>query len=253
MGFVLYTIEIIMKSLHPYWFLQSPIDTEHKYYVLMDFLQSVENDLDQKKYSDQIQKITRIYNDIKIFKETNRLSDKTLRGMTQGELLKINELTLLNKNDHEISNILENSLELLESFINKIDPYLEEIKNSIKFKIHNGNIFSRDKGFIVMRNNKDKKMKIYSWLFSVIKVDDTDQVGLLLSELLEPIPVYTKSDKIIYDFFKREINLFPKNSHCFIVADLEKSKSETEISFDIIKDKSIEFIVKNYRDYLSLL
>ena len=56
-----------MKSLQPYWFLQNPIDAEHKYYVLMDFLQSVENDLGQKKYSEQIQKITRVYNDIKNF------------------------------------------------------------------------------------------------------------------------------------------------------------------------------------------
>jgi hypothetical protein len=104
-----------------------------------------------------------------------------------------------------------------------------------------------------MRNNKDKKMKIYSWAFSIIKVDDIDQVGLLLSELLDPIPVYTKSDKKIYDFFNKEIKIFSKNAHCFIVVDLEKTKGEEEISFDIIKDKSIEFIVNNYREYLSLL
>ena len=58
-----------MKNLQPYWFLQNPIDAEHKYYVLMDFLQSVEKDLDQKKYSEQIQKITRVYNDIKNFQK----------------------------------------------------------------------------------------------------------------------------------------------------------------------------------------
>jgi hypothetical protein len=50
-----------MKNLQPYWFLQEPIDAEHKYYILMDFLQSVETDLGKKKYSEQIQKITRVY------------------------------------------------------------------------------------------------------------------------------------------------------------------------------------------------
>jgi hypothetical protein len=242
-----------MKSLQPYWFLQSPIDAEHKYYVLMDFLQSVERDLGQKKYSEQIQKINRIYNDIKNFQKTNRLSDKTLRSMTQDEIDRTNELTLLNKDDQEVEYIIEGSLEVLDGFINKINPYLEEIEKSIKFKIHNDGIFSKDRGFVVMRNNKDKKMKIYSWVFSIIKVDEIDQVGLLLSELLDPIPVYTKSDKKIFDFFSKEISMFSKNENCFIVADLEKTKGEEEISFDIIKDKSIEFIVNNYRDYLSML
>jgi hypothetical protein len=242
-----------MKSLQPYWFLQSPIDAEHKYYVLMDFLQSVENDLGQKKYSEQIQKITRVYNDIKNFQKTNRLSDKTLRSMTQNEIDKINELTILNQNDEEIDYILDGSLEVLDGFLNKINPYIEEIERSIRFKIHNDDIFTKDKGFVIMRNNKDKKMKIYSWAFSIIRIDDIDQVGLLLSELLDPIPMYTKSDKKIYDFFNKEISISSKKSHCFIMVDLEKNKGEEEISFDIIKDKSIEFIVNNYRDYLSML
>lgn len=242
-----------MKSLQPYWFLQNPIDAEHKYYVLMDFLQSVEKDLDQKKYSEQIQKITRVYNDIKNFQKTNRLSDKTLRSMTQNEIDKINELTILNQNEEEIDYILDGSLEVLDGFFDKINPYLEEIERSIRFKIHNDDIFTKDKGFVVMRNNKDKKMKIYSWAFSIIRIDDIDQVGLLLSELLDPIPVYTKSDKKIYDFFNKEISTSSKAPHCFIMVDLEKDKGEEEISFDIIKDKSIEFIVNNYRDYLSML
>ncbi len=242
-----------MKSLQPYWFLQNPVDAEHKYYVLMDFLQSVEKDLDEKRYSEQIQKITRVYNDIKNFQKSNRLSDRTLRTMTQEEIDKINELTVLNSGDEEIDYILEGSLEVLEKFIDKINPYLEEIEKSIKFKIHNDEIFSKDRGFVVMRNNKEKKMKIYSWVFSIIRVDDIDQVGLLLSELLDPIPGYTKSDKKIYDFFNKEIKVFSKDQHCFIMVDLEKTKGEDEISFEIIKDKSIEFIVNNYRDYLSML
>jgi hypothetical protein len=242
-----------MKSLQPYWFLQNPIDAEHKYYVLMDFLQSVEKDLDQKKYSEQIQKITRVYNDIKNFQKINKLTDKTLRTMTQEEISRMDELTALSWDDDEVDYILEGSLEILGKFVDKINPYLEEIEKSIKFKVHNNEVFSKDRGFVIMRNNKDKKMKIYSWVFSIIKVDDIDQVGLLLSELIDPIPGYTKSDKKIYDFFNKEINVFSGDQHCFIMADLEKTKSEEEISFELIKDKSIEFIVNNYRDYLSML
>ena len=242
-----------MKNLQPYWFLQNPIDAEHKYYILMDFLQSVEADLGKKKYSEQIQKITRVYNDIKSFQKFNKLSDRTLKNMTQEELDRSSDLiTLINENE-EVDLILEGSLQVLEGFMEKINPYIEEIEKSLEFKIHNEKFFSKDRGYVVMRNNKNKKMKIYSWLFSIIKVDEVEQVGLLLSELMDPLPGYTKSDRKIYSFFEKEIKNFSKYSDCFIIVDLEKTKGEDEISFELIKDKSIEFIVNNYRDYLSML
>ena len=242
-----------MKNLQPYWFLQSPIDAEHKYYVLMDFLQSVEKDLDQKKYSDQIQRITRVYSDLKMFQKSQKLNDKTLKLMTQEELDRMKELVKETSDNEEVEDILIKSIETLDSFINKIHPYIEEIEKSLSFKIHNEDTFSKDRGYMLIRNNKNKKMKIYSWMFSIIRVDEVDQVGLLLSELMDPLPKYTKSDKKIYDFFSKEISNFSPHSDCFIIVDLEKGKGETEISFDLIKERSIEFIVNNYRDYLSLL
>lgn len=240
-----------MKNLHPYWFLQSPVDMEHKYYVLMDFLQSVERDLEQKKYSDQIQKVNRIYNDLKSFQKFKKLSDKTVRNMTQDEIEKTKELTVSLEQNEEVEYILERSIEALENFISKINPYIEEIEKSLEFRIHKDKILTSDRGYVIIRNNKNKKIKIYSWLFSIITVDDTEQVGLLLSELLDPLPVYTKSDKKIMDFIKKEVKNFSKYSDCFILVDLEKSKGEDEISFDLIKERSIEFIVTNYKDYLS--
>jgi hypothetical protein len=242
-----------MKNLQPYWFLQSPIDAEHKYYVLMDFLQSVEADLGEKRYSEQIQKITRVYNDIRSFQKFNKLSDRTLKNMTQEELDRSSDLITLISENEEVDLILEGSLQILEGFMEKINPYIEEIEKSLEFKIHNEKFFSKDRGYVVMRNNKNKKMKIYSWLFSIIKVDEVEQVGLLLSELMDPLPEYTKSDRKIYSFFEKEIKNFSKYSDCFIIVDLEKTKGEDEISFELIKDKSIEFIVNNYRDYLSML
>lgn len=242
-----------MKNLQPYWFLQDPVDSEHKYYVLMDFLQSVESDLGKKKYSEQIQKITRVYNDIKSFQKFNKLSDRTVKNMTQDEIERARELITLVDGNTEVDLILDGTLEVLENFMEKINPYIEEIENSLEFKIHNDEFFSKDRGYIVMRNNKNKKMKIYSWLFSIIKIDETEQVGLLLSELMDPLPGYTKSDKKIYGFFEKEIKNFSKYTDCFIIVDLEKSKGEDEISFELIKDRSIEFIVNNYRNYLSML
>jgi hypothetical protein len=239
-----------LKNISPYWFLKDPIDLEHKYYVLMDFLQSIEKDLDNKKYSDQIQKLNRVYNDLKNFQKFKRLSDKTIKSLTQDE---IENVKLLAKNaiNTGVSEIIRNSLDKLDEFIKKISPYMREIEKSLDFKIINDDFVRKDRGYITIRNNKDKKMKVYSWVFSIVKVDETEQVGLLLCELLDPLPLYTKSNRKIYDFFLKEIKNFSKTSDCFIVVDLEKSKGESEISFDLMKEKSIEFIVENYKKYLS--
>lgn len=217
----------------------------------MDFLQSVEADLGEKKYSDQIQKVNRIYNDLKSFQKFKKLSDKTVRGMTQDEIEKTKELVYIMGENEEVDYILDNSLEVLEKFITKINPYIEEIEKSLEFKIHNDKSLTSDRGYMIIRNNKNKKVKIYSWVFSIISVDGTEQVGLLLSELLDPSPIYSKSDKKILDFIKTEVKNFYKYNNCFIIVDLEKSKGEDEISFELIKERSIEFIVSNYKNYLS--
>jgi len=132
-----------MKNLQPYWFLQDPIDAEHKYYILMDFLQSVETDLGEKKYSEQIQKITRVYNDIKNFQKFNKLSDRTVKNMTNDEIEKAHELITLVDGNDEIELILDGTLEVLENFMQKINPYLEEIEKSLEFKITTKSFFPR--------------------------------------------------------------------------------------------------------------
>lgn len=241
-----------MKNISPYWFMLNPIDTEHKYYVLMDFLQSLERDLKDKKYSTQIQKLNRVYNDLKNFQKFNKLSDRTVKSLNEGEITKIKELTEIALETPEIKNIIDNSLDNLDQFIDKMAPYMEDIDKSLNFRIMNEDCLRKDRGYIIMRNNRDKKIKIYSWSFSIVKVDETEQVGLLLSELLEPLPPYTRSDKKIYDFFGKEIKNFSKKSDCFILVDLEKNKGEDDISFELIKEKSIDFIVDNYKKYLSL-
>jgi hypothetical protein len=240
-----------MKNLQPYWFMMDPIDTEHKYYVLMDFLQSLEEDLKVKKYSDQVQKLNRIYNDLRSFEKHKRLSDRTIKLLNDNEIVKIKEKIKEIGDSPDLESVVVNSLDVLDEFIDKIHPYMEEVERSLDFQIYNDDLLRKDRGYVIMRNNKNKKIKAYSWVFSIVKVDDSEQVGLLLSELLDPLPDYTKSNKKVYDFFTKEIRNFSKHADCFIIVDLEKNKGEDEISFDLIKEKAIEFIIDNYKKYLS--
>lgn len=242
-----------MKVLKNYWFLQDPIDVEHKFYVLMDFLQSVEQDLSQKKYNEQIQKIRRIHDDLKTFRDKKNLSDRTLVTMTQTDLeqLKTIQEKVSDNKQEELKDLIDNSLGILDNFLTKINPLLKEINDSISIKAYEKEQTFKDQGYLVLRIPGKRKFKIYSWMFSFVKVKQKDQIGILITELLDPLPKYSISDKKIMTFFEKEIKIYNPALDSFIFADLDKSKSETEIGFDLMKERGIQFIVESYQKFLS--
>jgi len=241
-----------MKVLKNYWFLQDPIDVEHKFYVLMDFLQSVEKDLSDKKYNEQIQKIRRIHDDLKTFKDKKNLSDRTLVTMTQTDLeqLKTFQDQVTDKED-ELKVLIDNSIGILDGFLSKINPLLQEINDSIKVHSYDEAKTFKDQGFLVLRIPNKRIFKIYSWMFSFVKVKQKDQIGILITELLDPLPKYSISDKKIMKFFQSEIKIYNPSLDSFIFADLDKSKKETEVGFDLMKERGIQFIVESYQKFLS--
>lgn len=242
-----------MKILKNYWFLQDPVDVEHKFYVLMDFLQSVEEDMSFKKYNEQIQKVRRISEDLKSFNTARSLSDKTLITMTKKELDKFKDLqdNLIDR-EKDLNDVIESSLGIISNFLEKIDPIIQEINKAINVYTFEPQKSFNDQGFLILRIPGEKKMKIYSWMFSFVKVKKKDQIGILLTELLEPLPKYTTSDKKIVSFFKDGIKVLSPETYTFVFADLDSSRQDEEIGFDLIKDKGIDFIVKSYKDFLGV-
>ncbi len=105
--------------------------------------------------------------------------------------------------------------------------------------------------------DKIRGAKYSEWLsVGGVKEWDTHYEFTLLdndSNQVETILLHRRqtSDKKIFDFVKKEVKNFSKYNDCFIIVDLEKSKGEDEISFELIKERSIEFIVSNYKNYLS--
>lgn len=242
-----------MKELKPYWFLQEPIDVEHKFYVLMDFLQSVDKDLSQKKYNDQIQKVRRIYDDLKSFKEKSSITSKSMMTMTKREIEIMHTLEEINdKQIQELKALIDNSIETLDEFVEKISPIIKEINESIEVKLWAEEVLYKDSGFLVLRILKSKKLKLYSWMFSIIRVENVDQIGLLLTEVLGPLPNFTRSEEKIVDFINTEIKKLNEIHDAVVFADLDKSKGIKDVGFDLLKEKGIEFIVKSYREYLQL-
>ena len=241
-----------MKSLKNYWFLQDPIDVEHKFYVLMDFLQSVEDDIDQKKYNDQIQKIRRIREDLKTFKDNSNLSSRTLVTMTQEDIEKFESiLSNLDGREEEVKDLIDNSLNVIDGFIEKIDPIIQGINHSIITYVYNSDKRFKDQGFLILRIPGKKEFKVYSWSFSFQKVRKKDQIGMSITELLDPLPKYSKIDKKIVSFFENEIKVYNPSIDSFIFVDLDPQKKDLEIGFDLLKERGIQFIAEEYQKFLS--
>lgn len=254
LGYILEDIQTQqLKELKPYWFLQEPVDVEHKFYVLMDFLQSVDKDLSQKKYKDQIQKVRRIYDDLKSFKEKNSITSKSMMSMTKREIEIMQDLKEnKEKQIDELEALVDNSIDTLEKFVESISPIIKEINESIEVKLWAEDVLYKDNGFLVLRIPKSKKLKLYSWMFSIIRVENIDQIGLLLTEVLDPLPNFTKSDEKIVEFINLEIKKLNEIHDAVVFADLDSSKGIKEVGFELLKERGIEFIVNSYREYLRL-
>ena len=241
-----------MKNLKNYWFLQDPIDVEHKFYVLMDFLQSVEDDIKERNYNDPIQKIRRIYEDLKSFRDNHDLSAKTLASMSQSDIDSLKEAQeKADTKAEELKILIENSINIMDEFMVKIDPIITQINDSMEvYEVEDAKSF-KDQGFLVLRQHKTKKIKIYSWMFSFVQIKKKDQIGILITELLDPLPKFSKVDKKIITFFQEEIKVSNPVTDAFVFVDMDGNKNDLEIGFDLMKDKGVKFIVDTYRGFFS--
>ena len=74
-----------MKRLSPYWFLQEPLDPEHKYYVLMDFLQELRIELNERSTRKSAREIFLRLDDLKNFRTNRSLSPERIEKITKKE------------------------------------------------------------------------------------------------------------------------------------------------------------------------
>jgi hypothetical protein len=80
----------VMKNLESTWFLQLPIDTEHKQYILLDFLQEVNEEIRRDNIYHPIQQIF-----------------SSIKGLKLSEKILANEKLDLQKMDQEEIQIFE--------------------------------------------------------------------------------------------------------------------------------------------------
>lgn len=199
-------INYIDKTLHSIWFLQSPIDVEHKYYIIMDYLQNVDINIDKGYYYKEFIKITIIYKDLQCFKSSYSVMNK-------------------NKEDEKILNYIYNlspgSL-VLQEIIKIVDLSLEIIGNTYTHLLEKINEFY-DNTKIIETVILDKRKPIYFYI---------QKCNAGFYEIFE----LKKSGKIIeHPFIKTEeiANISPDINYVIIDTEIPYSSLGTILPFAI--------------------
>ena len=104
-----------MKELKPYWFLESPIDTEYRYYILMAYLMRVKESFKTQGFEKYFKNLITIKKDLESFDKKTELTQKTLSKMTDDERSHMYDMLDKNLDDiEEIENIVKNSIKGFE-------------------------------------------------------------------------------------------------------------------------------------------
>lgn len=233
--------------MKPYWFIEDPIDSEYKYYILMAKLTKIKKSFGKKGFEKNFRELLVIHRDLKSFYENADLSQRTLMCMTDSE--KNIFYTLFDKSldkVEEVSDIVANSIEHVSEFINKNKELEQEYNAIVSVKSYCTNFSVWDQGFLVIRKKKESHMRVFSWFFSVVKIDNNDNVALLMTEMLDPKCVTTDDIQKIKSFLKTNIENYSEKSDCILVADLA-DRLDMNTGTEIGKEKSIEIIINNFQ------
>jgi len=242
-----------MKILKPYWFLEKPVDKEHKYYVLMAYLQSIEKDFSNGEYVKQLTNVLRIQKDLWSFKNKGVLSVKSNSHLTERELEKTHDLIDDFLLSDERDEIIEESLSTIEKFLGKHDSVIREYDQMVEVT-HSGSINQTwDRGFLIIRKNLESMLRIFSWSFSIIKIDGNESVALLMTELLDPVCGFTEDDREVKKFLIQNLKSSIISPNDAILFGKITEELELDLGVDLSKEKAVDIIVKNYKKSIDLL
>lgn len=240
-----------MKSLTPIWFIQEPIDQEHKEYILLDYLKSISKNIDQKNCYNILKSVSRIIKILNNFKKNQNFTESDIKNLSARDLSYVDKFDYnslpQNKKD-EIIEIIENSLETLYEYSEIFLEMLKDEESKIKIFRVQSRFSSPDSldvksGILIIRNMINDRIIPYYWQGSVImKTAEGNKNICLLKKIPIKNPRYSMNYEFIYheilDSFSVDKNISPE---LFVMEIYEDFNEDSEI-YKLAKEKFIETI-----------
>lgn len=237
-----------MKNLSPVWFIKPPIDLEYKYYILLDFLQSMSLEIKQNKVYFPVKKILSLIGEMDYFLKTQTIliTDYSFLDEEDWKILKSHSLSSLSSEEiKELEKIITNSLILLRKYADLGINLWKGIEERIK--IFNLEISPPlgESGITIFRNMSTDEVFSYWWKKAEIKMEN----GFKRSVMLKKIPLLNNYYSLSYEFIIHETlgSMGIRNGtnfSCTVIEISEDFSLDSEI-FKIAKEKFIREIDPN--------
>lgn len=235
-----------MKRLSPYWFLHEPLDPEHKYYVLMDFLQELRAELNERSTKKSAREIFLRLDDLKNFKTKRSLSPERIEKITKKDektKTKFFEQQNLEEKLAIVDDIISSSEDILYGFGEEMLNILKNLEKLVEVKEfipavdqqNSGNSFS----LLLIRSKKTNRIHAYLMKESTITQDGHSLSGIIMKKVQMEYDYKFSSD---YEFIIHEV-LDRIKSKLYtprvFIAEIDADIDSNEELIKIAKEKAI--------------
>ncbi len=239
-----------MKNFNPLWFIQDPIDPEHKEYILLDYLKSLTKKLNAKTSYSVLREISRIVKILNDFREKKSINPDILKILKKDDLKNLENFDFKNLDD-ELKSIVE---EIIESSLHTLYDYseicleiLKEEESKIKiFRVEPESLLNPDKsnsGILIIRNMVTDAIEAYRWQGSVIlKTQDGDKEVCIMKRIPLKNRVFSINYEYIYHEILEESAHEKKKSPDLYVIEIYENYNENSEILKMAKEKFIEKI-----------
>ena len=173
-----------MKPLQKFWFTLSPIDLEHKQYILLDFLQSVKEDFTLDVLYPWLSEVQKQHADLAAFNhEKNELQEKFKK------FKKFNFETYaaeyeydnswITRDFQEVANIVEFSMPKLNDWLLKGTDMFDTVSNQLRWDIVGLAPLYKDEGYFILHIN-DSDIFVYRFTIKKIILDEENFFGITM-------------------------------------------------------------------------
>ena len=222
-----------MKDLKTTWFLHHPIDSEHKQYLLLDFLKSVNEDIQRDNIYLPIKKIFSMIRELTLMKCLLEESAVIGQNLTKREksILEYYENSLFTENEiEELEEIVEISLASLYRYADLGTSIWKTIEERIKsFEIPN--VGTHDNfGILFLRNMATDEVYSYWWSHA------SNGRGVIMKKVNLLNNYYSISYEFLIHEVVQTIGLDLKECPRTIIMEIEEDFNKDSVILKIAKE-----------------
>ncbi len=240
-----------MEQLKANWFIEEPLDIEHKNYVLLDFLKKKSENLDGSSVLNTLKEISGIVKTMNFFKESGEIPESQLGGFTKKDLSEYRKISNLKKDDDKMRSILEiidSSLSIMYEFSEICLEIIKEEEEKIKiFKLESK--YDRisglsQSGVLLVRNMITERIIPYYWRETLLVTEGKEKEVIVMKKISLRNKKFSMSYEHIYHEILGEMGADKKITPAFYIIEIYEDFSEKSDILKLAKDKFIETLSK---------